>query len=282
MDGDHPPALRRQDFPPYLAPGPGFSGFRTQRSLRLLTEDEHVTFEELVAYQSSTRMELADRVLDDLLAAARRHGGATAQRAADVLDGWDRRADADSRGAVLFAAWAQAALERGGESLFAVPWSDQAPVTTPDGLADPRSAAALLEEAAAQAEAAHGRLDVAWGEVYRLRAGMVDLPASGGPGEFGLLRVLYFAPTEDEHPQAVFGDTYVAAVEFADPVRARVLLTYGNASQPGSPHVGDQLALYARKELREAWRTREEIEAHLEARELLTPGDAAHVGTPRP
>ena len=70
------------------------------------------------------------------------------------------------------------------------------------------------------------------------------------------------------------GDSYVAAVEFGDPVRAQVLLTYGNASQPGSPHVGDQLALSANGEMRTVWRTREEIEANLEAREVLgTAGD---------
>jgi acyl-homoserine-lactone acylase len=44
-----------------------------------------------------------------------------------------------------------------------------------------------------------------------------------------------------------------------------VLTTYGNATQSGSPHNGDQLALLSRKEMRPAWRTRAEIEAHLEA-----------------
>jgi acyl-homoserine-lactone acylase len=58
----------------------------------------------------------------------------------------------------------------------------------------------------------------------------------------------------------------VAEVEFG-PRRptARVLLTYGNATQPGSPHVGDQLVLVARQEMRPAWRTREELQGHLEA-----------------
>jgi acyl-homoserine-lactone acylase len=46
-----------------------------------------------------------------------------------------------------------------------------------------------------------------------------------------------------------------------------VLLTYGNASQPGSPHDGDQLALFAADRLRTPWRRREEIEDHLELRE---------------
>jgi acyl-homoserine-lactone acylase len=82
--------------------------------------------------------------------------------------------------------------------------------------------------------------------------------------------VLGFRPDEaTETYSAAGGDSFVAAVEFSDPVRARALLAYGNASQPGSPHAGDQLELFARKELRAVWRTREEIEANLEREETL-------------
>ena len=65
------------------------------------------------------------------------------------------------------------------------------------------------------------------------------------------------------------GDSFVAVVEFSEPVRARVLLGYGNASQPDSPHRGDQLELMARRELRPVWRSRAEVEAHLERREMV-------------
>jgi acyl-homoserine-lactone acylase len=44
------------------------------------------------------------------------------------------------------------------------------------------------------------------------------------------------------------------------------MLSYGNASQPGSPHLGDQLQLFSEKKMRQVWRSRDEIEAHLEAR----------------
>jgi acyl-homoserine-lactone acylase len=74
----------------------------------------------------------------------------------------------------------------------------------------------------------------------------------------------------DGHLQAGFGDSFVSIVEFSNPVRARVLLTYGNASQKGSRHAGDQLELFARQELRRAWLTRQEIEANLEARESVS------------
>jgi acyl-homoserine lactone acylase PvdQ len=76
----------------------------------------------------------------------------------------------------------------------------------------------------------------------------------GGSEDLGIVRRLEFLPTQGGHYTAAFGDTYIAVVQFSRPLRARVLLTYGNASQPGSPHDGDQLALYARNQLRQAAR----------------------------
>jgi acyl-homoserine-lactone acylase len=85
----------------------------------------------------------------------------------------------------------------------------------------------------------------------------------------GVFRVLYYAPAKDGKWAAAAGDSYYAAIEFGPTIRAKVLLAYGNATQPGSPHVGDQLKLFARKEMRDMWRTRSEVEAHLELRETI-------------
>lgn len=262
-----PTALDPGRFPAYLAPRA--MSFRAQRSARLLEEDDRLTLEELVARKHSTRMELADRILDDLLPAAR-GGGETARRAAAVLTSWDRAADAGSRGAVLFEAfWGELRRRMGGRRPFARPWSEQAPRTTPDGLADPAAAVVALEAAAAAVEAEHGALDVPWGEVYRLRAEGIDLPANGGPSSLGIFRVVGYEAAGDGRAEAAGGDSWVGAIEFGEPVRALGLLSYGNSSRPGSPHNGDQLRLFARQELRPLWRTRAEIEEHLESREVL-------------
>jgi acyl-homoserine-lactone acylase len=274
--------LRPEDFPPYLAPPLDFPGFRAQRSMRMLTEDPAMTFDELIEDANATEVEFALRILDDLIGAARQ-GGAVANRAADVLAAWDRRVDSASRGALLFVAWIQALEETTGlgNFLFITPWNPEAPLDTPRGLADSEAAVVALELAAERIEADHGALDVAWGDVARLRYGQVDLPASGGPGDpHGIFRDIDFVPTPEGSLVSVGGDTFIAAVEFSQPVRAQVLTTYGNASQPASPHVGDQLALFARNEMRQAWRSRDEIAAHLEAREVLTMGGVAPAGTP--
>ena len=150
---------------------------------------------------------------------------------------------------------------------FDVRWTIRAPLATPDGLSDARVAAGVLERAAEQVRSRYGALDVAWGDVYRLRRDSLDLPASGGGSELGIFRVFGFEPAPGNKLVAASGDSYVAAIEFGSPVRAQALLTYGNASQPGSPHRTDQLPLAARQQLRPVWLTRTDVEQNLKFRE---------------
>lgn len=266
-----PRALDPEAFPEDVAPRA--MGFRPQQSAELLAslvEGPPATFEDFVRAKHSTAMELAERLLDDLAEAVEAHGDETARAAMEVLDAWDRTADADSRGGVLFRRFVQI-LEGLSGPPFATPWSPESPRSTPDGLADPAGAAEALSRAAADLEKLYGDPAVPWGEVYRLQGGDRDLPANGGDGGLGIFRVVGFRPAgEDGVHRAAGGDSYVAAIEFSDPVRARALLSYGNATQPGSPHVGDQLEPFADKELRPVWREPAEIEEHLEDRE--TPG----------
>ncbi|WP_254921459.1 acylase [Nodularia sp. NIES-3585] len=259
-----PTAINADKYPPYMAPK--FMDFRAQRSARMLFEDEKITFDEMVAYKHSTRMELADRILDDLILAARKQGSELAKDAANVLSAWDMKANANSKGAVLFATWVkQIDLEKA----FSTPWSEHKPRTTPDGLADPQAAVAKLEAAASGVQETYGKLDVAWGEVFQIDYGDINLPANGGSDPLGIFPTLWFRPQSNGTFKSVGGDSFVAAVEFSQPVRAMVLNSYGNATQPGSRHVGDQLQMFANQQLRPAWLKRSDILDHLEARQAF-------------
>lgn len=260
-----PLAFKPDSFAPYVAPR--HMGFRPQRSATMQMSDSSITFDELVQYKHSTHMLLADRVLPELIADARANGDADAKKAADVLEKWDRSANADSRGAVLFVKWAVAMYEATKGSPFAHPWRLDSATTTPNGLANAGIAAKSLGEAARQTVKAYGALDVPYGDVNRLRYGGKDLPGNGGAGDpLGIFRVAYYAPDKDGKSRIVAGDTYYQAVEFSNPVHAKVLIAYGNSSQPGSKHMGDQLEMFSRKEMRDVWRTRAEVEAHLESK----------------
>jgi acyl-homoserine-lactone acylase len=261
-----PRVLRPGDYPAYLAPR--VVALRPQHSIEMLLADSSITLDELVADKHDTHVELADRLLPGLLAA----GGGTplAREAAGVLGAWDRATGARSRGAVLFLRWvAEYVRRRRPAGVYATPWREDAALSTPDGVADPAVAVAALDSAAKAVRAAYGALDVPWGDVYRLRGPGVDLPASGGPDELGIFRAVWFEGAGGGRYQAYGGDGYVAAVEFATPVRARGLLAPGNATQPGSPHRADQLRLMAAGELRPVWTTRAEVLANLESREAF-------------
>jgi acyl-homoserine-lactone acylase len=109
----------------------------------------------------------------------------------------------------------------------------------------------------------YGGIDVPWGEVFRLQDGNIDLPANGGSGDFGIFRVVNSMPIEDSKDfQGFEGDSFVAAIEFSQPVKAMALTTYGNSTQSDSSSSA-QLKLFAQKQLRPIWRSRPEIEAHL-------------------
>ncbi len=262
----YPVALHPGDYPPYMAPVT--ASFRPQRALRMIAEDSLITFQELMDYHHSTRLEYADRVLDDLFDAIDAFGSEKAKEAKKMLEKWDRKADVDSRGTVLFYLWSTK-FNVNDPSNYVTSWSLEEPYSTPRGIAHPKEAVRLLEEAAGEMESRFGSLDLPWGEFYRLRRNNVDLPASGGPERLGIFRVAGASATDDGRMAVHGGDSWVGVIEFGDTVKAKVLLSYGNSSQPGSPHNGDQLELFSKKELRDAWFTREEVEAHTVRTELL-------------
>ena len=263
-----PVAVHPRDFAPYLAPEG--MGLRPQRSVELLRADSSFTWQEFVRDPRDSRMELADRLLDDLLPLARASTSDEVRSAADVLGRWDHATDADSRGAVLFIQWwTDYGRRMGARSRFAQPWDAQHPLSTPDGLADTAAALAALSSAAQSVTTTYGALDVPWGSVYRLREDTLDLPGNGASGEYGVFSVVNYQPAGGNRFRAVGGDSYEAVIELASPVRAMSLIAYGNASRTGSPHRTDQLPLFARKQFKPVWRTRGEVEAHLERRETV-------------
>ena len=262
-----PQSLDPASFPPYMSPKT--ASFRNERSIRLMSQHDKITYSDFLKYKHDTHSELADRVLDELLAAVDAQGSAKGKAAAAVLKTWDRTVDADSRGSLLFLYWAQRLMgpAMADQSGFAVPYDFHEPLKTPRGLKDPAKAVAYLEAAAKALETEVGPLDTKWGDVMKYRRGNLELPANGGFGNLGIFRVITFGPMKEKKREPIHGETYVVMVEFGKQrATARALIGYGNSSQPGSPHIEDQLEFMTRKELRPVWRDRKEIDANLELR----------------
>ncbi|KPJ92698.1 MAG: hypothetical protein AMS18_06805, partial [Gemmatimonas sp. SG8_17] len=119
-------------------------------SIKLIGGNDRLSLEDVVNRKYDEHMLLADRVKDDLVAAVRATNprGEVADAIA-LVEAWDNTVSVDARGAMLFKVWfdryvatadsASASPETAGipgtpESLFAVPWSFDAPASTPSGL----------------------------------------------------------------------------------------------------------------------------------------------------
>src|SRR5581483_12225742 len=186
--------------------------------------------------------------------------------AAAVLSQWDRHTDTASRGAVLFM---QMCFSLAPDSVFKNPYNANDPLHTPNGIKSPRYAARKRKFAAANTIKTFGSLDVPWGKVFRFKSGNVDLPANGCFSFLGSYRAIDYRPETKTTFVAEGGDSYVAVTEFGPHPKAMVCLSYGNASQKGSKHSGDQLKLMSEKKLRPALLTRADVLKNLEEKEEL-------------
>jgi acyl-homoserine-lactone acylase len=273
-------------FPAYVAPQ--FMDFRPQNAANFLLSQQSFTADELLAGKMSVHMLLADRVAPALVAAAETSSDPTARAAAKVLKAWTHEAAAGSRGAVLFERWWQIVATDpkiakdttdnfySPHPKFRVGWSPSDPLNTPTGLADAAATIPDLILAAQQVQALYGALDVAWGDVhrtvlvshdakYQAVTPVADTPLSGPNDEYGPVRVVnpFPAPDGTHDLWSYGGDGYVQLVEFTQGgAQAKALLTYGNSSRPGSPHITDQLPYFNALTLRAVYRTYQDVTAH--------------------
>jgi len=245
-----PMVLDPNDYPGYMAPK--VMHFRPQRSAKMLIDDPSITFDELVSYKLSTKVEFADRILDDLFLAIDDFGSANSKKAKKLLQKWDRKADVNSIGMLLFYHWSKK-FSVDDNSTYTKPWNINDPINTPDGLSDPQKAVKLLDESVIEIEEKFGILDIKWGDYYRIKYNGIDLPANGIDGRLGVFRVAWPGKSTDKNMHVGGGDSWVSVIEFGQKIRAKALLSYGNSTQKDSPNNGDQLELFSKKELRDIW-----------------------------
>lgn len=239
-------------FPPYFPP-PRLN-LRSQHAIELIDNDRVMSLEDVVRLKHSYRMLLADRVRDDLVRAVRAtNPTGDVARAIEVIASWDKTTAPDSKGGTLFELWWRAynANNAGG---FAEPWTPTAPTTTPRGLRDVPRAVQTFDTAVREMLRRFSTVDVAWGDVHRVRRGTVDVPVGGCASDLGCFRVITYRTAPDGKFEAIGSDGWILAVEFGDEPRGYSVLAYGESPKPESPHFADQAAMFARGELKPiAW-----------------------------
>ncbi|MGC4394611.1 penicillin acylase family protein [Hydrogenophaga sp. T2] len=219
-----------------------------------------VTLTGIQAQLFENRNLMARLVLPDLLEGCK----ALANPAADLREGCAAlqafarggyRNDASARGAHLFREFWRTASTLPG--VYRVPYDKARPVDTPSGLrlADAATAAKVwdaLAGAVKKVRDAGFAPDAELGAVQRAVFSDAAIPVHGGDEIEGTLNNIGDRARPGISPRGLridYGTSYVQTVTFDErgPV-AQALLTYGQSTNPASPHQTDQLRLYAAKQ----------------------------------
>lgn len=271
----YPPTYTPEDFPSYVAPKGPFS-LRAQNSVQMMLNEEKVSFDEMVDLKLSAEATALQRILPDLIEAASEETDPDVREAMALFEAWDGEFDQDATAALLFEEFMleftapQIGFPYASQDAYRVPWSMDAPLSTPYGIKDKPKAIEQLKTAIATTKAKYGAIDKPYGEHSRYQIGETDIAGLGSYGNLGAFNVITWAdPDGDGIRTPRHGETWVSMVEFSDPIKAYGIMTYGNSRQAGTPHYDDQVQMLADGEFRELWLLRDQIEANASYREAL-------------
>ena len=191
----------------------------------------------------------------------------------DLLRGWDTNFGVDSVETSLAVYWAEALIEMVRADATAQN------INIYDFLvnnATPNQLLGALNQAAETLSQDFGSWQVPWGEINRYQRITGDLvqnfddnahsvPVGFASGRWGAL-ASFGARTYPgtRRMYGTSGNSFVAAVEFGKPLRAKAITVGGLQSDPESPHFDDQAEMYANGEFRDVLFYRDDIEANLE------------------
>ncbi len=266
------------DYPAYMERGT--ENPRGIHAVRVLEGRKDFTIDSLMAAAFDPALPEFDLLMPTLLAAYDGLRPADLMRARLTepiaqLRGWDRRWSADSVPTTLAVFW--------GEEL----WTKVAS----DARAANLSVYAFLETRATAAQriaalgavtdkltADFGTWKMPWGEVNRFQrispaiVHQFDDTKPSIPVPFVSARwgsLASFGARRDKDTKKIYGTTgnsFLAAVEFGDRVRARAVTAGGQSGNPASPHFNDQAPRYADGNLRDVYFYPDDLAKHTERR----------------
>ncbi len=267
--GEYSP--RAEDYPAYMANNP--ENPRGIHAVRVLENKTDFTLDSLIEAAYDSLLTAFEPLIPSLLAAADEAPADDLGEQLALLADWDYRFDVDSVETTLAVYWAQALMDSVSDEAGA------AGINIYDYMAANASPAQQLDalrEASAELESDWGSWQAPWGEVNRYQRINGDIvqqfddeeeswPVGFASGRWGALAS--FGSRKYPGTRRMYGtsgNSFVAAVEFGNPLRAKAITVGGLQNDPALPHFDDQAEMYASGEFRDVLFYRDDIEANLE------------------
>jgi len=241
---------------------------------KMLDEQQFLRMDDVQTLMFDNRVYAADLVMPSLLKACVKALDIRLLAPCATLGGWDRKANVDSRGAVLFREFWN--IARTTPNLWSIPFDPADPVNTPRGVAAAAEPALLaaLRTASAKLQSVgvplYGRLGDYQTETRNNRRHALHGGQGDDDGTYSTLQ-MRGGLTSQGYRDVAWGTSYIHLVAFENsgPV-AKGLLVYGQSVNPQSSNYADQLPLFTQKRLPTLPFTEAQIRAERVRSQVLT------------
>lgn len=269
---------KKEDYPYYMSEDQ--ENFRGVHAIGLLTDRKGYTIDSLIQLAHDPYLPAFEALIPGLIKAYDTKPQTGLKEAIEVLRQWDYKTSKESVAMTLghfygTMSYGKALRPEGLNAMELIAyWGSNSPDT---------EKLTLFQQTITQLEADFGTWQMPWGEVnryQRLNGDIVQvfndsLPsvavgfASGTWGALAAYGARYTTPGVKKI-YGTRGNSFAAAVEFGDKVRAKTILAGGQSGDPTSPHFDDQIQKYIAIDWKDAAFYREDVLER--AKETYTPG----------
>ena len=271
-----PNSPKKADYPPYVETGT--DNPRGVHAVRLLEKRKDFTLESLAAAAFDPALPEFELLVPTLLRAYDEVGAGDPRRrklAEPIaqLKTWDRRWSAESVPTTLAVFWGEELWQR------VAPEARAANLTVYEFMetrASSRQRVDALVAVVDKLTADFGTWKRPWGDVNRFQRLTGDIVHPFDDSKPSLAigftssrwgSLASFGARSYNGTKKIYGTTgnsFLAAVEFGDRVRARAVSAGGESGDPASPHFNDQAARYASGDLRDVYFYPDQLQGHIE------------------
>ena len=271
---------KKEDYPFYMAPDQ--ENYRGIHAVKVLSISEGLTLDGLITMAYDPYLPAFEELIPMLLKAYEEKGVADPRfdEAISVLEAWDYRTSKESVAMSLAHFFGMNFIKDHGNinNLISFNNAESSKIPNPTSTELLATFGKTLEEMNAD----FGSWNTPWSEINRFQrlTGEIDGPfddakeytpvglASGTWGALAAFGAKTFSGTKRLYGYR--GNSFVAAVEFGDKVKAKSILAGGQSADPNSPHFYDQTQDYVDGKFKDVAFYREDVEARAE--EKYVPG----------
>jgi acyl-homoserine lactone acylase PvdQ len=271
--------INKNNYPSYMAPDG--ENFRSLLAIKEIEKENNFTIDKLIALGYNHYLGIFDSLLPPLLQAYDLLPLSDPDRSSlkepiNILRSWDKKSSVSSVATTLAIEWGYYLINSNYYQMTHEQASHQVNLFTSFVKNTPsKKKLAMLLAVMTGLEKAYGTWELPWGDINRYQriSGDINqkfndtkssLPVGMASALFGSLPAYETVWNDTQKGYGVAGNSFVAAVEFGNKVKAKSIIAGGQSFDPGSKNFSDQAAMYIEGRFKDVLFYKEDVMKHAE------------------